>query len=77
MSGRLRTLWSRCVATLKSEQSDREFDDEMREHLRLLIEEHEARGLSRDEARRAAIVALGPPQALREINCESRGAADV
>lgn len=63
-----------CIhAALTRARRDREFDDELREHLALLMEEEQARGVPIEEARRLALVRLGQPVILAESHRESRG----
>src|SRR5262245_30275990 len=70
---RVRAMLSRLSAVFTSRHLDREFSEELNEHLQLLIEENIARGLSPLEARRAALLKLGEPAALREMHRELRG----
>ena len=69
----LRVIASRLRAVFSRQHLDHEFDDELRDHLESLTEEYEASGMSRGEARRAAVLKLGNPQQLREANREHRG----
>jgi predicted permease len=64
---------SRLRAMLAKRNLDREFDEELQEHLQLLADEYETRGMARDEARRAAILKLGSPEGLKEEHREQRG----
>lgn len=55
----LRTLLSRCKAMLRRRRLDDELDQELRAHVELAIEENIRRGLSREDARTAALRSLG------------------
>jgi len=65
-------LASRLLAVFRHPQDDAELDQEMETHRTLLVEEYLRRGLSEDEARRAAHVALGNATQLREAHREIR-----
>src|SRR5262249_38914976 len=65
MSGASRRLWSRLRASASRSPAD-DVDDEIGDHLRLLQQRFEARGLTPDEARRAARGAFGGVEQLRE-----------
>jgi predicted permease len=69
----VRSLLARTAAVFSRKRLDREFADELNEHLALLMEENQARGLSAQEARRAALHKLGEPVALQEMHRELRG----
>ena len=73
MTSWVRAAWSRIHAALTRSRRDREFDDELREHLTLLIEEEQARGVAFAEARRRALIKLGAPAHLAEDNRSVRG----
>lgn len=60
----LRTLLSRCLGLFHHD--DRELDDELQSHLEFAIEENRRRGLSEEEARRAALHAFGGLAQVRE-----------
>jgi hypothetical protein len=70
---RLFVLTSRVRALFTSGQLDADFDREMAAHVALLTEDYVRRGLSRDEARRAALVRFGGPMQLKEQQREDRG----
>jgi len=67
-------LASRLAAVLRQRHEDGELDQELESHRALLIEEYRRRGLSEDEANRAAGVTLGNATQLREGHREVRGA---
>ena len=52
---------------------DRELSDDMAAHLEMAVEESMRRGMSREEARRQALVQFGGVQQARELQRESRG----
>ena len=58
---------------LRWRRVEEEFSRELEEHLVLLTEEKFHRGMTADEARRAARVRLGGTTQLREINRELHG----
>ncbi len=57
----LRTLFHRLLSHLRRERTELEMDDEMRFHLELVTRENQSRGMSTEDARRAARVRLPPP----------------
>ena len=64
--------WLASVRTrLRSAAAEREFDDELRTHLEMAVEENLARGMSEREARRAAHRDLGGVTAVREARCQA------
>jgi hypothetical protein len=69
----IRVTASRLLAVFNRQHLDRDFDNELREHLRLLTEEYEAGGLAPEPARRAALLKLGHPAQLREAHRDYRG----
>jgi predicted permease len=69
----MRVTSSRLLAVFRKQRLDHDFDDELKHHLESLTEEYEAAGMSRDEARRAAVLKLGHAEQLREENRDSRG----
>ena len=66
-------LFSRIHAFFKPNALDRELEQELETHLTMLEEHHMRRGLSPDDARRAARVELGGVAQLREAHREVRG----
>jgi hypothetical protein len=70
---RARALLSWIHAVLTRSRRDRDFDEELREQLALLIEEERARGLDIEEARRLALVKLGQPGRIAEDHRAWRG----
>lgn len=65
--------WAGRLARILRPGDDSRFDQEAREHLRLLAEAHERRGLSPADARRAARLEFGNPMTLREAWQDQRG----
>jgi putative ABC transport system permease protein len=70
---RLRVLLLRLLDPLRRRPRDRRLDDELQAHLDLLVEEHLARGLSIEDARRAARRVLGNIDQIRADYCDQRG----
>jgi putative ABC transport system permease protein len=66
MIRRLRKLWTRIHGTLRSEQRDLEFRDEIEEHVRLLTERYRRQGMTADVAMRAARRQFGNATLLEE-----------
>ncbi|HEX5431124.1 MAG TPA: ABC transporter permease, partial [Bryobacteraceae bacterium] len=64
---------SRLRAVFSKQRLDRDFEDELRDHLESLAEEFRAAGMTPAEARRAALLKLGHPEQLRESNRDHRG----
>lgn len=66
MIGRLRKLWTRIRGTVRNEQRDLEFQDEIEEHVRLLTERYRREGMTADVAMRAARRQFGNTTLLEE-----------
>ena len=66
MIGRLRKLWTRIRGTVRNEQRDLEFQDEIEEHVRLLAERYRRQGMTADVAMRAARRQFGNTTLLEE-----------
>lgn len=64
----LRRMWSRLVASLRRTESRRDADltDEFEAHIALLTEKNISRGMSRAEARRAALLKFGALEPAKE-----------
>ncbi len=62
----MRVWTSRCAALFRRGKLDRELDDELRAHLEMAAEENQRRGMSSDEARRAALREFGGVTQVRE-----------
>jgi predicted permease len=69
----LRRFLSRVRALFASRTLDDDFEREAEAHLALLAQEHVRRGMTADEARRAAAVEFGGVAALRERHRDMRG----
>jgi|HubBroStandDraft_4_1064222.scaffolds.fasta_scaffold00674_18 predicted permease len=69
----IRALASRTRASLSTRQMDQEFARELDAHLDMLAEENVRRGMSTEEARRAARIRLGGRTQLQETNRELHG----
>ncbi len=55
----IRILFSRCASLFHKKELDNDLDEELRSHIDLAVEEHLARGMSKEEARQAAVRAFG------------------
>jgi putative ABC transport system permease protein len=66
MIGRRRKLWTRIRGTVRNEQRDLEFQDEIEEHIRLLTERYRREGMTADVAMRAARRQFGNTTLLEE-----------
>ena len=73
MLTRLLVLLSRVRAAFSRGRLDDDFDQEVASHLALLTDEHIARGMAPDEARRAALLRFGGPTQIRERQRDHRG----
>src|SRR5262245_3799285 len=65
-------MTSRVSGLLRRSRLDADFDREIASHLDALTEDNIGRGMSADEARRAAIVRFGGPMQLKEQHREDR-----
>lgn len=70
---RLRVLWSRALDLLVSGRRERRLQDEIREHLQLLTEDHVARGMSYADARAAAHRSFGSVAQIADVYRDQRG----
>jgi putative ABC transport system permease protein len=68
----LAVFMSRVAALLTGRRLDDDFDREIEAHLAMLVEEHECRGLTHDEALRAARLEFGGPMQTKEERRERR-----
>jgi predicted permease len=73
MLARIRALASRMRASLSPRQLDQEFEHELDAHLDMLADENVRRGMSPEEARRAARIRLGGRTQLQETHRELHG----
>jgi putative ABC transport system permease protein len=67
------TLVSRVRGVFRSRAEDEDFDRELDTHLALLIADNIRRGMTPDEARRAALVRFGGPMQIKEQRHDDRG----
>jgi len=68
----LRVIWNRLVSFFRKSDLDREFSDELAAHIDLLVEENLQRGMSPEEARRAAFIKLGGLEPAKELHRDTR-----
>ena len=73
MLTRMRELAARIGAFLRPRELERDFDQELESHLAILEEDKMRRGVTREEAARAARIELGGLTQLREAHREARG----
>src|SRR5689334_8705368 len=69
----LRRLAFRLRVLMQKSRLEHEMDEEIRQHLDLAVAENLKRGLSPDEARRAALLAFGGVERVKEEGRESWG----
>src|SRR5215467_6236262 len=69
----LRIFSKRVLATFRNRRLDEELDREVRSHLEMLTEENLRKGMSLEEARRAAFGAFGWVDQMKESYREQRG----
>jgi len=69
----LRAMATRLRGLFGDRRADREIDDEIETHLRLLTERYVRQGMTEDEAARAARRQFGNITLLKEVNREMRG----
>jgi predicted permease len=69
----IRTLLSRCAALFGKQRRDADLDEELRAHIDLAIEENLRCGMSREQARRAALRDFGGVTQVRESYRAQRG----
>jgi putative ABC transport system permease protein len=62
----LRAWWIRLTGLVTAGRRARRFDDELQSHLELHIEDNLRRGMSPEEAKRQALIALGSVQSVRD-----------
>jgi hypothetical protein len=69
----LRERCARIRAFFRSSNLDRDLDEELQSHIAMLTEDNVRRGMTPDEARRAALIRVGGTASLRERHREVRG----
>lgn len=73
----LRRFLARAINLLLPARADRAFERELRSHVAFLEDEYRRRGLSPEEARRSAVLALGGVEQTKELHRDSRSFAWV
>ena len=73
----LAELFTRIQALFRRRKLDDDLDQELQTHIDFLTEEHLRRGLSPEEAHRAARLRVGGITSLKERHREVRGAAEA
>ncbi len=73
MLTRLKQMGARLRAFFRTSDLDRDLDDELASHVTLLAADHIRRGMTPDQAERAARLELGGLTQLREAHREARG----
>ena len=68
----MRRLWLRLLATLHMRREESEFDAELEHHIAMHTEDGVRAGLSREEARRQALVRLGGAEQTRQAHRDHR-----
>jgi predicted permease len=66
-------MWTRIRAFFDSRELDRDFDQELESHLEMLAADYRRRGMTPEDARRAARVHFGGATQLREAHRAARG----
>ncbi len=69
----LRRVWNRIVGSFTGRNRDAELADEFESHIAMLTEKNTRRGMSPDEARRAAILTFGGVEPAKESYRDQRG----
>ena len=73
MFSALKELAARLLASSRSRELDRDFAQELDSHLAMLVEDNLRRGMTAEQARRAALIRMGGPASLIERHREVRG----
>jgi predicted permease len=73
MLGALREQCARLRALFRTSDLDRDFEEELQSHVVMLTEDNLRRGLTPEEARRAALIRVGGAASLHERHREARG----
>src|SRR5947208_11633446 len=73
MLGALREQCARIRALFRTSDLDRDFEEELQSHVAMLTEDNLRRGLTPEEARRAALIRVGGAASLHERHREARG----
>jgi putative ABC transport system permease protein len=72
MLGSLREWWARIRAYVRTSDLDRDFEEELQSHVAMLTEDHVDRGMTPEQARRAALVRVGGAASLHQRHREAR-----
>ena len=70
---RLRILLSQCVSFFRRKKLDRDSDEELRSHIDFAVDENLMRGMSKEEARSAALRQFGGVTQTKEDLRQMRG----
>ena len=70
---RMREWWKRAAGMFRKRRRDAELEEELAAHLEMLVEENVERGMTPEEARRAARIAFGGGEQIKEAVREQRG----
>ena len=73
MLGALREWCARIRAFFRTSDLDRDFEEELQSHVAMLTEDNVRRGMTPEQARRAALIRVGGAASLRERHREARG----
>ena len=73
MTSWLRVLVLRLMALFRKGRLEQDLDEELSSHLGMLVEENVRKGMSREEARYAALRSFGGVAQVKEIFREQRG----
>src|SRR5688572_1942557 len=73
MWAKVHPLLARIRSFFNGVEQDRDFEAEIASHLAMLEEEKMGRGMTPEEARRAAVLDLGAPTQLRAAHRDTRG----
>jgi putative ABC transport system permease protein len=73
----LKHFLARAIALFRSERIDRDFAAEVEAHLAMMVDDYKRRGMTLEQAQRAARVRLGGVSSLQQQHRDSRGFAAV
>src|SRR5262245_14841184 len=69
----MRTFWARLRSTIRKPRVEQSLDDELRFHFESQVQENLRRGMAPEEARRAAQLAFGGMEQVKERYRDRRG----
>ncbi len=72
-----RASWARLTGVVRPDRGEQDFDDELRSHVEMHIDDNIRAGMSPDEARRHALARLGGVTSTRQAHRERRGLPSV